>query len=169
NIAWGEIHAGRPLEEFLNPLLGQEGEAAGDIGRTPSPRKVVVVGAGPAGIQAACTAGARGHRVVLIAGSRAIGGKLRMEAGLPGRQAYDDLLAWWERELARLGVCVRTGQRVAGAADLRADAPDVVVVATGSEPRPPDGFRGPGMSVREWAAGARTARGQGDTAVLFDM
>src|SRR5690606_33405150 len=99
----------------------------------------------------------------------AIGGKLRMEAGLPGRQAYDDLLAWWERELARLGACVRTGQRVARAADLRADAPDVVVVATGSEPRPPDGFRGPGRSVREWAAGARTARGQGDTAVLFDM
>ena len=168
NIAWGEIHAGRPLEEFLNPLLGREGEAAGQIGKAAAARKVVVVGAGPAGIQAACTAGARGHRVTLIAASGAIGGKLRMEAGLPGRQAYGDLLAWWERELARLGVTVRTGERIVDAAGLKPYEPDVVVVATGAEPRPPEGFGGPGQSIREWLAGRRPAQ-QGATAVLLDM
>lgn len=167
NIAWGEIHAGKPLEEIHNPELGHKGEAGWAPPPAAEPKRVIVVGAGPAGIQAAWIAAARGHQVTLIGASDEIGGKLKTEAALPGGHEYERLLAWMKRQLDRHGVEQRLGTRIA-ADDVFAVKPDVAILATGSRQRTPMGFSGSGLSVRDWAA-RRADEGKGRTAVLFDM
>lgn len=162
NFAWGEIHAGKPLAEVHNPQLGQPGESGWRTPRAAKARRVAVVGGGPAGLHAACIAAEAGHGVTLLAGQ--LGGKLRWEAGLPGRQEYANLLAWMERRARAAGVQLELGRR-ASAAEVLALRPERVIVATGSHPRRPEGFEGGGMSVRDWRGDAAG----GGTAVLFDM
>ncbi len=88
NFCWGEIHAGKPLAEVNNPQLGQKGESGW---RTPvalKKRRIAVVGAGPAGLQAAAVAAQAGHDVTLFSRSTQVGGKLNWEISLPGRSEY---------------------------------------------------------------------------------
>jgi hypothetical protein len=125
-----------------------------------------VVGAGPAGLQAARVAAQRGHDVTLLGASRHLGGKLRWEAGLPGRSEYRNVLSWMERQLREAGARIELG-RIAGADDVLALDPQTVILATGSELRPPEGVRG-GASARDWDGHLADARSRG-TAVLFDM
>jgi 2,4-dienoyl-CoA reductase-like NADH-dependent reductase (Old Yellow Enzyme family) len=94
-------------------------------------RKVVVVGGGPGGMEAARVAARRGHRVTLIEQRARLGGALALWAGLPGREHYGAAVDWWERDLARLGVEVRLGLE-ATAAMMLAEAPEAVIVATGA-------------------------------------
>jgi 2,4-dienoyl-CoA reductase-like NADH-dependent reductase (Old Yellow Enzyme family) len=162
NFAWGEIHAGKPLAEVHNPQLGQAGESGWRTPRAAQALRVVVVGGGPAGLQAARIAAESGHDVTLF--SERLGGKLRWEASLPGREEYARLLEWMERKAREAGVKLELGRR-AGAADVLALRPERVILATGSHPRRPEGFEGEGMSVRDWSMEA-PAKG---TAVLFDM
>ena len=95
------------------------------------PSKVVVVGGGPAGLEAARVAALRGHEVTLIDARAALGGALKLWAELPGRELYGRSIAWWARELERLGVAVRLGAP-ATAAGVLALAPDAVILATGA-------------------------------------
>ena len=74
----------------------------GRAARDEAPR-VVVVGAGPAGLQAARIAAQRGHDVTLLGASQQLGGKLRWEAGLPGKADIATVLAWMERQFATPG------------------------------------------------------------------
>jgi len=96
------------------------------------PRRVVVVGAGPAGLEAARVAALQGHQVTLFEASDALGGGLALWAKLPGREVYGKAVDWWGRELARMNVDVRTQTRVNGP-DILALAPDAAIVATGAE------------------------------------
>ncbi len=166
NFAWGEIHVGKPLAEPHNPQLGQKGESGWRPARAERGRRVVVVGAGPAGLQAARIAAERGHQVTLLGASAQIGGKLRWEAGLPGRDEHLRVIEWMTRGAARAGVRIETGTR-AGREDVLALKPDSVILATGSHQRRPDDFVGDGLAAREWTSGA-SSPGTG-TAVLFDM
>src|SRR6185503_395892 len=100
NFAWGEIHLGKPLAEIHNPQLGAKGESNWRPARVSRMKRVVVVGAGPAGLQAARVAAQRGHDITLMSASERLGGKLRWEAGLPGRNEYSNVLSWMERQLA---------------------------------------------------------------------
>jgi hypothetical protein len=94
-------------------------------------RKVVIVGGGPGGMEAARVAARRGHRVTLIEQRARLGGALALWAGLPGREHYGAAVDWWERELARLGVDIRLG--IEASADMvLAEEPDGVIVATGA-------------------------------------
>jgi 2,4-dienoyl-CoA reductase-like NADH-dependent reductase (Old Yellow Enzyme family) len=95
------------------------------------PSTVVVVGAGPAGLEAARVSALRGHRVTLVEAREQLGGALALWADLPGRELYKASVAWWERELERLGVAIRRGQPATAEAVLALE-PDAVLVATGA-------------------------------------
>jgi hypothetical protein len=167
NFAWGEIHVGKPLAEIHNPQLGTKGESNWRPNGAAKKKRVVVVGAGPAGLQAARVAGRRGHDVTLIGASPHLGGKLRWEAGLPGREEYRHVIAWMERQLRDAGVKAELGEAATPDSVLTLK-PDAVIVATGSHLRPPDNFADGGASAREWAGHHEDGRFDG-TAVLFDM
>jgi len=106
-------------------------------GRAAASKRVVVAGAGPAGLEAARVAAESGHEVVLYEQADVTGGQLRIAAAGPTREELLDFVFYAERELARLGVDVRL-QTPATRDAVLADAPDLVVVATGAKPMPPE-------------------------------
>ena len=119
----------------LNPLSGYEGRY--DLSPSPNPRRVVIVGAGPAGMQAAMAAHLRGHDVVLCEKGEKLGGLLHL-AKLPPYKELLETYAEWCAD--RLEKCVRQGRmeirlsQEATVESVRALSPDVVLLATGSVP-----------------------------------
>jgi 2,4-dienoyl-CoA reductase-like NADH-dependent reductase (Old Yellow Enzyme family) len=119
-----------PIACVQNPVAGFETRAAQ---RADSPRRVVVIGGGVAGLEAARAAAAAGHVVTLLERADRLGGQVSLVAVLPFQQAHRSLIDWRAGELERLGVRVELG--VDADADCVAELePDVAVVATGSEP-----------------------------------
>jgi dimethylglycine catabolism A len=166
NFGWGEVHLGKPLAEIHNPQLGAHGESNWRPARAMRTKRVVVVGAGPAGLQAARVAAQRGHDVTLASASPRLGGKLRWEAGLPGRDEYRNILAWMERQLGNAGAKIQR-RWMATAEDVLTLQPERVILATGSSLRPVKGIEG-GLSARDWDGYLTNGRCD-RTAVLFDM
>ena len=104
------------------------------VARTEGPRKrVVVVGAGPAGLEAARVAAERGHEVVVFEASEEAGGQVRLASRSPRRRDLIGIVDWRLSELERLGAKLRYST-YAEAADVTALGPDVVFVATGGVP-----------------------------------
>jgi 2,4-dienoyl-CoA reductase-like NADH-dependent reductase (Old Yellow Enzyme family) len=99
----------------------------------PAPRrsKVIIVGAGPAGLEAARVSALKGHDVTVFEARDKLGGALALWAGLPGREFFQHSIVWWEGELDRLNVKLRRGAE-AKAAMVLAEKPDAVIVATGA-------------------------------------
>ena len=117
-----------------NPATGREALLPHSLYTGPGkPRKVVVVGAGPAGLEAARVAAARGHEVVLIEAADAPGGQLRLAAKLDRRREIIGIADWLASELDILGVDQHYNH-YAEASDVLAETPDVVVIATGGLP-----------------------------------
>jgi 2,4-dienoyl-CoA reductase-like NADH-dependent reductase (Old Yellow Enzyme family) len=148
--------AGRSLAS--GGLAGMPTVVGGRAGRSVASGRraggdVLVVGGGPAGLEAARVSALCGHRVRLVERGALLGGAVRLAAALPGRARFGLLADWWQRELARLGVEVRTGTEV-GAEALDAATRDGVrvLLCTGSRPSPPVFPVGPGVLVRSAAA-----------------
>ncbi len=146
NACIAHYHAGTPIRCSMNPRVGRELTlpAPGEpIGRkstpgTPDPegavRRVVVVGAGPAGLAAAAEAGAAGDEVILLERADRIGGQARLFVAAPGHEeTARTLIANYEMLLGRENVEVRLGTEADPAA-IAALSPDLVVVATGARP-----------------------------------
>ena len=128
---YGNLTLGYPVSCVQNPVVGREGEEGfGPIEPATRRRRIVVAGGGPAGLEAAWVAAARGHEVVLLERAERLGGKIRLAAALPGRAELGDLADWRALECARRGVQVRLGVDATPECVL-ALAPDAVVVATG--------------------------------------
>jgi 2,4-dienoyl-CoA reductase (NADPH2) len=140
----GRMGLNRWLGCIENPRTGRESvslPAPAPSGRRP--RRVVVVGGGPAGLQAAVTAAERGHRVVLYERANRLGGQIPAAASVPSRAELLDITRNLVAAATRLGVDVRLGCE-ADAERVTAENPDVVVLATGALP------------VRPWWAGSES-------------
>lgn len=98
------------------------------------PRRVLVIGGGPAGMEAARVAARRGHQVVLAEAMPDLGGTLNLAARAPRRQSITDIARWLESEIYREGVEVRLSEYVTEA-DLPGYGAEHVILATGAEPR----------------------------------
>ncbi len=117
-----------------NPDTGREQSMPQVIERATVPgRRVVVVGGGPAGMEAARVAAERGHRVVLFEAAAKLGGQMLIAVRATWRRDLIAMVDWRVSELAHLGVEVRLNA-YADAAMVMAESPDVVVVATGGVP-----------------------------------
>jgi NADPH-dependent 2,4-dienoyl-CoA reductase/sulfur reductase-like enzyme len=119
---------------LVNPSAGREFEWGGDR-FTPAakPRSVLVVGGGPAGLEAARVAASRGHKVTLAEASDRLGGQFRLAGLQPRRAQILDLIAWYETQLQKLQVTVRLNSYMEPD-EVRAFGADAVVIATGSLP-----------------------------------
>jgi len=128
---YGNLTQGLPITCVTNPTVGREMEL-GPTTLRPAPRskRVIVVGGGPAGLEAAWVAAARGHEVTLLERSQELGGKIRLAQRLPGRVELADFADWRAGECARRGVDVRLGVGATAGHVLDME-PDAVVVATG--------------------------------------
>lgn len=117
-----------------NAATGREDLIPHEItNRTDTPRKVVIVGAGPAGLEAARVAAARGHKVVVFEAASEPGGQVRVTAGLKRRREIMGLVDWRMAEATRDGAEFRF-DTWAEASDVLAEKPDLVVIATGGIP-----------------------------------
>jgi 2,4-dienoyl-CoA reductase (NADPH2) len=132
----GRMGLNRWLGCIENPRTGREAEGVGLVRLTARPKQVMVVGAGPAGLQAAIAAARNGHRVTVHEREEVAGGQVRLAATVPNRAEFGDLVRNQLAEARRLGVRFEFGSAVwpGLVAERR---PDHVIVATGSEPARP--------------------------------
>ena len=121
---------------LVNPRAGRELDFAGEA-PAAAPKRIAVVGGGPAGMAFAANAAQRGHRVTLFEADAELGGQLNMARQVPGKREFNDMLRAFRTALDRAGVQLRLGTR-ADADALVQGAFDEVVLATGVRPRRPD-------------------------------
>ncbi|PYM05724.1 MAG: hypothetical protein DMD82_10300 [Candidatus Rokuibacteriota bacterium] len=135
NECHGRVWFNHRIGCAFNPEAGNEID--GEVTRAAARKRVVVVGGGPAGCEAARVAALRGHEVILLERSSSLGGRINIAAALPDRDDYFAVPLFFTVQLDTLGVDVRL-KTEATAETVLALEPDAVVVATGTRPWLPD-------------------------------
>ncbi|HBG97862.1 MAG TPA: N-methylproline demethylase [Rhodobacteraceae bacterium] len=149
NYCLDRIYQGAATLCIHNPATGREETLPHTIGRSPRPRRAVIVGAGPGGLEAARVAAERGHRVTVFEAADAPGGQLRLAARSARRRELMGIVDWRMRQCERLGVtfCFNS---LAEPGDIAAHAPDMVIVATGGLPDTDVLETGADLAVTAW-------------------
>jgi 2,4-dienoyl-CoA reductase-like NADH-dependent reductase (Old Yellow Enzyme family) len=157
NFCWKSVSRGGRVQCVYNPAVGRERAwGAGTLTPVENPKTVLVIGAGPSGLEFARVAAARGHRVVALERELEAGGHVRLQSLLPSRSEYGLIATWLADQARKNGADLRTGSQVtAENLDelLAAERPDHVVVATGATVCR-DGFQGwTGEPLLGWESG----------------
>ena len=141
---------------FQNALLGNEYQHR--MEPAEKAKKVLVVGGGPGGLEAARVAGERGHRVTLWEKSPSLGGQMRLASIPPHKQTFRRALDWLTHEAERGGIEIRLNTE-GNLSDILEAKPDAVILAAGARPVFPDTFSGPKvMSAWDVLAGKKTGK-----------
>jgi 2,4-dienoyl-CoA reductase (NADPH2) len=125
------LFSGQAVVCAINPQCGREREMA--IVPANDPKKVIIIGAGPAGLEAARVAALKGHLVSLWEKSDTIGGQWNLAAKAPGKEEFCSLLIYYHTVLNDLGVEIKFNT-TATSAKVKSAFPDAVIVATGAKP-----------------------------------
>ena len=133
-MCWGRHSRDYWISRLVNPSAGREFEWGGDrFTKTDQPKKVLVVGGGPAGMEAARVAAERGHDVTLVEALGDLGGQFRLAGLAPRRGQITELITWYLRQFVKLGIEVRYFSPM-DEQDILEFGADEVVLATGSMP-----------------------------------
>ena len=127
----GYLNGGGTIRCLVNPLSGLENKV--DMTPVAEPKKVLIAGAGPAGLVAAYLAAKKGHKVILAEASGEIGGQFRLAAVPPCKQDIATALRAYINHCKKLGVDIRLNTPVDEAL-IKAENPDAVILATGGTP-----------------------------------
>jgi len=150
-----------------NAATGREAQMPHDVPPSSGPRRsVVVVGAGPGGLEAARVAGARGHRVVVFEAAGEAGGQVRLTAQLKRRREIMGIVDWRLAECAKHGVELRFNS-FAEAGQVLAEEPDIVVIATGGVPNTSFLDAGEELVTTSWDILSGSAK-PAETVLLYD-
>ena len=158
--------ASKPATCIHNPATAREAKLPHVITPATTARKVVIVGGGVSGLEAARVSAERGHRVVLFEASDKLGGQINVATRFAPRRSLQEIVKWRVSEVAHLEVDVRLSQR-ATAADVLAEQPDVVIVATGGTPYFSD-FKGAELCHSVWDGLQRTSNFAGSDVLIYD-
>ena len=149
-----------PITCLLNPRVGRERETA--ISKAPHKKEVMVIGGGPAGLEAARVLALRGYQVSLYEREKHLGGLMRLASGCSGREEFASALDYYLHQLSILGVEVCLGKEVT-AELVQKKSPQTVLIATGANPiiPPIPGISGSQViTATELLAGHKSATGR---------
>jgi pyruvate/2-oxoglutarate dehydrogenase complex dihydrolipoamide dehydrogenase (E3) component len=157
NYCWRAVIRGSRVQCAYNPVVGREALwGASSMTKVSAPRRVLVIGAGAAGLEYARVAAARGNEVVVHEREEAVGGHVRAYGALPNRQQYGTIATWLAEQARGNGATIKTNSPVTADnldAVLAGLRPHHVVVATGARYRR-DGFQGQtGKPLPGWKTG----------------
>lgn len=130
------VYSGLPIRCSVNPVVGNEGLEQGRYSHKPDPKKILIVGGGPAGLKAAIEAGKDGHEVILLEKRQALGGRGIIAACPPHKEKIQWLLADLTRQVLKYGVKVQLEIEVTQAT-IQQIQPDILILAVGSETEVP--------------------------------
>ena len=135
----GRVFLNQTVWCTVNPLSGFEWRWANEevLPKPPKSKRVLVIGAGPGGLEAARICAIRGHQVAVVEAAGEIGGTVNIASVPSFKTRWRKLIEWYDRQLRKLGVEIRLNTK-ATASVIRKETPDAVVIATGSELAIPD-------------------------------
>jgi len=166
NQCWDGIVEGGPIRCATNATAGRE-LSLGPLRKDNRRRRVLVVGGGPGGLEAARVAALRGHSVMLLEKETTLGGKVRWACEVPHHEEMSNLVDYLIPQAKKAGVGIRTGE-TASADRILSENPDLVILSTGATPIVPDLPTDGSVPLLAGRGMIDAANLRGDTLIVMD-